>query len=203
MKIHTDIPHGRRGDILKAAAACFARTGIDAATIADIRAASGASTGSIYHHFGDKDGIVAALYVETLRGYQAGYLAAARRFTSGEAYVKGTVRHFLRWVAANPDAARFLMDARRAPEVSPADGAIRDDTRAMMNTVAARARALMAAGEIRRVPMRLVTAFTVGAAQTLARTWLDLPAADFAASERARAREIRAMADTAWRALRP
>lgn len=193
----------RRAEILAGAAACFARTGIEAATIADIRAASGASTGSIYHHFGDKEGIVAALYVETLRGYQAGYLAAARRFTTGEAYVKGTVRHFLRWVAADPDAARFLMDARRAPEVARADDTIRDDTRTMMESAAARAKAFMEAGEIRRVPLRLVTALTVGAAQTLARTWLDMPRDEFEAGVRARGRDTRAMADAAWRALRP
>ncbi len=37
---------------------------------------SGASVGSIYHHFGGEDGIAAALYVEILREYQAGVVRA-------------------------------------------------------------------------------------------------------------------------------
>jgi len=49
----------RRQDILNAALACAAEGGVDAVTIDGVRARCGASVGSIYHHFGNRDGIVA------------------------------------------------------------------------------------------------------------------------------------------------
>src|SRR2546425_484894 len=65
----------RRDAILSAALGCFVRRGYTATTIEDIRRASGASVGSLYHHFGGKDRIAAALYVDGLARYQAGFLA--------------------------------------------------------------------------------------------------------------------------------
>ena len=59
-----DAPTDRRQDILNAALACAAEGGVDAVTIDGVRARCGASVGSIYHHFGNRDGIVAALFFE-------------------------------------------------------------------------------------------------------------------------------------------
>lgn len=47
----------RRATILKAALGCFIGQGVEATTIDDIRRASGSSIGSLYHHFGNKEGI--------------------------------------------------------------------------------------------------------------------------------------------------
>ena len=58
----------RRQDILNAALACATEGGVDAVTIDGVRARCGASVGSIYHHFGNKDGIVAALFTFQVMG---------------------------------------------------------------------------------------------------------------------------------------
>ena len=106
---------GRRGEILDAALACFGERGYEGTTIEEIRARSGASVGSIYHHFGGKDQIADALYVEALRDYQSGFLELLR--DDAERAIKAVVRHHLRWVDANPDLARFLLTERRPAEV--------------------------------------------------------------------------------------
>src|SRR6185436_8786528 len=62
----------RKEAVLEAALACFEELGYDNTSIEDIRARSGASIGSIYHHFGRKEVIAAALYVDTLVKYRAG-----------------------------------------------------------------------------------------------------------------------------------
>src|SRR5215470_14374357 len=64
----------RRKSILDAALACFLERGVAATTTEEIRDRSGASIGSIYHHFGDKEGLAGALYVEGIRSYQEGFL---------------------------------------------------------------------------------------------------------------------------------
>lgn len=54
----------RRGEIIAAARALFARQGIDATTMADIAAAAGISTPTVFNYFGSKDGILIALINE-------------------------------------------------------------------------------------------------------------------------------------------
>jgi AcrR family transcriptional regulator len=57
----------RRRAILEGALEAFTSKGFAAATVGDVRRLSGASVGSIYHHFGDKEGLAAALYLEGIR----------------------------------------------------------------------------------------------------------------------------------------
>jgi len=56
---------GRRSDlkriILREALACFNEVGIEATSIETIRARCDTSVGAIYHHFGNKEGLVAAI----------------------------------------------------------------------------------------------------------------------------------------------
>ena len=54
----------RKREILEAALACFGELGYEKTTLAEIRARSEASTGSIYHHFRSKEHLFAALYLE-------------------------------------------------------------------------------------------------------------------------------------------
>ncbi|MCC6223509.1 MAG: TetR family transcriptional regulator [Thermoleophilia bacterium] len=51
----------RRGEILDAAAACFAARGFDGARTADIAAAAGTSTGNLFHYFAGKRELIVAL----------------------------------------------------------------------------------------------------------------------------------------------
>lgn len=105
----------RRSEILGAALACFGENGYERTTIEEIRARSGASVGSIYHHFGGKEQIADALYADALRDYQSGFLELLRG--DAERAIKGVVRHHLRWVDENPQLARFLLTDRRPEEV--------------------------------------------------------------------------------------
>ena len=59
----------RRRDLLEAALVCFSAHGIEGATVEMILARCGASIASLYHHFGSKDGLAAALYLEGIEGY--------------------------------------------------------------------------------------------------------------------------------------
>src|SRR3954462_4072425 len=102
----------RRGAILPAALRLFTKEGYSDTSIDDLRMASGASVGSIYHHFGGKAGVAAALYAETLRDYQRGVPELIRERPEPRAGIEGIVRHHLAWIAHRPDEARFLFGAR-------------------------------------------------------------------------------------------
>src|SRR5579862_903609 len=51
-----------RRSVLRHALALFNENGVEATTIDDLRRASGQSVGTIYHHFKNKEGVVAALF---------------------------------------------------------------------------------------------------------------------------------------------
>jgi AcrR family transcriptional regulator len=178
----------RKQEILDAALRVFTDKGYAAATVADVRELSGASTGSIYHHFGDKEGLAAALYVEALRDYQAGLLAVLERPSDGERGIKALVRHHLRWVAAHPDLARFLL-AGRPP------GAVEPSTEMNRELLAAVADWIRGKG-LRRMPRDVFYMVLLGPAQEFTRHWLA------GRTKTSITTAQRALGEAAWRALR-
>src|SRR4051794_8362035 len=125
----------RREDILRAALEAFTEKGFAAASIHDVRRLSGASTGSIYHHFGGKEGLAAALYVDGLAGYQAGFLERLRAAGDAEGAIKGLVRHHLRWVEANPELAAFILGRRETEVVAATEAPMRELNREFLSEV--------------------------------------------------------------------
>jgi AcrR family transcriptional regulator len=185
----------RRGAILRGALEAFTEKGYAGTTIEDVRARSGASTGSIYHHFGSKEGIAAALYVEGLADYQRGFLAELRRRRSPAAAIRAVVRHHIRWVVDNPELASHLLGRREAEVVLAGEAPLRALNRAFMDDVRAWLEPHVQAGRIRRLPFDLFASILIGPSQEWARHWL----AGRARSSPEAAQ--RALAEAAWQAL--
>jgi AcrR family transcriptional regulator len=187
----------RRGEILGAALDAFAAHGVAGTSIEEIRRRSGASVGSIYHHFpGGKDAIAGALYVEGLRNYQDGFVEVLRQAHSTRAGVEGAVEHHLDWIAENPDLTRFILLGRDARVVVASERPLRDINRRFFTAVRNWAAPRVVAGELRDLPPELATALWIGPSQDFARYWLagQSHTAPQAASP--------VLAAAAWRALR-
>jgi AcrR family transcriptional regulator len=182
----------RREAILAAALRCFVREGYSATTIEDIRRESGASVGSLYHHFGGKDGIAAALYVESLASYQAAFLAVLEEHDDARAGVESLVRHHLRWVVEQPDRARFLLAMRETEVIAAAAPELRRRNRAFFAAVR---RWFARHPELPDLPTDLLEPLLLGPAQEFARHWLG----GRAKTSPARAESV--LAAAAWRAL--
>jgi AcrR family transcriptional regulator len=163
---------GRREQILEAARACFSEHGYAATTIEQIAARSGASNGSIYHHFGSKDGILAALYVSALASYQEEFLALLRRYADdAEAGIRGVVVHHLEWVEAHPNETRTLFEHRQALERTPRASELRDQNRPVVVEAREWLRRHVEAGTIRDLGP-VAAAVWSGPAQSVARDWI-------------------------------
>jgi AcrR family transcriptional regulator len=190
--------HGqRRAAILAAALECFDERGFTATTIEQIRARSGASVGSIYHHFGGKEQIAAELYVDGLRGYQEGVVRAIERHPEdAEAAVRALVRHHLRWVARHPSLARFLMGRRETELRLMTEARVRELNRAFFPRVAAWVERNADAGQLRPLPRDLWEPVLLGPCQELSRLWLSGRAR---ISLRAAEHEL---AEATWRAIK-
>jgi AcrR family transcriptional regulator len=176
----------RRDDILDAALRSFDERGVLATSIEDIRAASGASIGSIYHHFGDKEGIAEALYVEVLGRYQDAFLATLRAAADAREGVRGIVAFHLRWAAAHPAETRWLLAGR------PSGAGIAARNRAFFGEVR---RWWDARPQLRRLGLAELHALWLGPATELSRHWLagHAPKPSRVSSD--------LLSDAAWRSL--
>src|SRR5229473_5420532 len=104
----------RRDAILDAGLKVFAEEGVAVASIERIRELSGASTGSIYHYFGSKEGLAGAVYVACMAHYQQRFLQAVGSHDRARDFIEAGVRQHLGWVEANRERAIFLTTSREA-----------------------------------------------------------------------------------------
>jgi AcrR family transcriptional regulator len=175
----------RRDAILTAALGAFDAKGVLGATLDDIRGASGASIGSIYHHFGDKEGIAAALHARVLADYQQGF-ATALGTDGAEAAVRAVVEHHLRWAEQHPAEMRYLLGG---PPAGDAVRALNRDFFAVVRAWWARH------PELRDLDLAEAHAVWLGPATEYCRHWL----AGNAPKPGKRRRDL--FSETAWRSL--
>jgi AcrR family transcriptional regulator len=185
----------RRGAILKAALACFLERGFAATTTEQIRERSGASIGSIYHHFGGKEQLAGALHLQGLQDYQQGFLRELRRHRDAKSGVRAVIRYHLRWVDEHPDWARYLFYLREAEATRSVEEKIRDAHRRFSAAVAAWAAPHVRKGIMAPLPPDVTGALWIGPAQQFARQWL----AGHALTSLERAAAL--LGDAAWKAL--
>lgn len=162
----------RRHAILQAALGCFAQHGVEATTIGMIRAASGASTGSLYHHFGNKERIAAEVYLEGLRRFRAvqgEYLAQAQTLEDG---IRAIVHAQVDWIVAEPDWAGYLFNHRGVLAQEGLEADYREELRGAQAPVSAWFLARLPAGQRLRWPAEAYVALLVGPVHDYARHWL-------------------------------
>jgi AcrR family transcriptional regulator len=81
--------------ILATASRLFATRGYSQTTTAEIAREAGVAEGTLYHHFGSKDGIFLTLFDETMEGYLAGIEALLARGRTGRETLSAFARfHF-------------------------------------------------------------------------------------------------------------
>lgn len=190
---------GRRAelkrDIFKTALDLFNEQGLEATTIEMIRAGCDTSVGAIYHHFGNKEGLVAALFFTALDDQaelRARYLESARTAKEG---VYALVHSYVDWVDNEPQWARFQYHARFAVTKGPfaAELESRNQSR---NAVLKEWMALPGRGDqLKQLPAELWPSLIIGQADSYCRAWL----AGRATSSPRVYREV--LAEAAWRSV--
>ncbi len=112
----------RRRDIILAALACFSEIGFSETSMEDIRKRSGASTGSIYHHFKGKEQLAAELYMEGIRSYQEGFIVAlAGCEDNAEKGIRAIVSHHVQWIVEHTEWSRYLFQKRHSVFMATAE----------------------------------------------------------------------------------
>jgi AcrR family transcriptional regulator len=184
---------GTRAKVLDAAAALIDERGFATVSLSDLTAGSGVSNGSIYHHFGSKEGVLAALVLDALGDYQAGMLARlAEHENDAPAAIRALVRFHLTWMEEHPREARLISEHRDAVAAGPQGRQLRDRTRVFLNAIRRWWRAQPVLPDL---SVDLAHALVLAPAHELARLWL---------AGRGRGRpsaQAQVLGDAAWGAL--
>ena len=172
----TPAPAGRRAElkraILRAALDCFNTQGIEATTIEMIRVACDTSVGAIYHHFGNKEGLVAALFFAAMQDQAAlrnDYLAKAETTRDG---VNALVFSYVDWVAGQPDWARYQFNARFAVSNGPFKDELAQKNKIRNQQVKEWFSRPGVGQELANYPAELVPSLIIGPAESYCRAWL-------------------------------
>jgi AcrR family transcriptional regulator len=160
-----------REAVLDAALALVDEGGLAAVTIAALAARSGVSNGSIYHHFGSREGVLRRLLVDGFAALAA-RLAAALDGRPARDCVHDLVHRHLRWVVEEPGRAAVVygvpLDAVVVAEGAGAPAVAAQKAGAAAPLVAWFA-ARAAAGELREVPAWALDPVVLGPVHEVAR----------------------------------
>lgn len=190
---------GRRGEskrqVLRCALALFNQHGIEATTIDVIRSESQTSVGVIYHHFGNKEGVVAALYMAAMADQtrlRDQYLATAA--TSRE-WVQALVCSYVDWVVSQPEWARFQYRARYSVARGSFQDQLKDANRARNSQLKEWLSDPAHRQDLQELPLELLPSLIVGPAESYCRAWLSARVKQSPEMHR------QLLAEAAWRAV--
>lgn len=167
---------GRRAElkriILEKALSCFNEQGIESTTVEMIRAACDTSIGAIYHHFGNKEGLVAALFFVALDDQatlRAQYLEQAQTM---EQAVHALVYSYVDWVDQYPEWARFLFAARFSVAHGPHQQALAERNKTGNKRLFQQFAHFTKTQERQDLPAELLPSLIIGPAENYSRAWL-------------------------------
>jgi AcrR family transcriptional regulator len=186
----------RRSTILTAALQCFNEYGLENTTVQDIQQVAKCSTGSLYHHFGSKEGIAGSLFVETFKNMNEGVLAELQRCSDARTGVQVVVTQICEWVSANTSSARFLLQSRDIQFSQDMHRQLSHEHNEIMRGYFSWFTPFVEDGSMKSLPLDTYVPLIIGPAQEYARRWLakqvDRPPASL----------TRVFSDAAWNAVR-
>ena len=87
----------------------FSEVGIERTNVSNILTDAACSVGSLYHHFGNKEGIAEALFIDGVNQFNSSLLAALLPKKTASKGVKAIVTFCCEWVTGQPELAGFLL----------------------------------------------------------------------------------------------
>lgn len=158
--------------ILLDALCCFLDYGLETTSIEMIREKSESSVGAIYHHFKNKEGIVAALVFAALEDQaqlRERYLQEAH---SLQQCLYALIYSYTDWVSDQPEFARFLLLAHFNVMQGEYRPQLDEKNKLRNQQIASQIGHYTEAKLLRAVPAELMMSLVIGATESYSRAWL-------------------------------
>ena len=183
--------------LLDDALTVYLRHGTDGFTMTAVIKESGASSGSLYHHFGSFDGLAAALYARCMARLLDTMLDAVEPLDDARAGIEAAVRAYLRFTRDHRAEARFIHASAYATFLPAHAATIAAEKQPRIARLLAWLQPHLDRGEVASLPAPLIEMLLIGPVAETARRWLaDDPTIDLSAAESVLPPHI-------WRALSP
>ena len=185
----------RKASVLAAALDCFTRLGTDGTTIQDIQRQANCSIGSIYHHFGSKEGIAEELFLDGIARFNKGMVRQLKKCLDAEESVRAVVGYYCDWSTRHRELARYLhsRDIDFSTEAKARLKRIHQDYIAAVFLWFA---PFVEAGQMRQLPIDTYVPLISGPIQEYVRRWLS---GHYSIGPK-QVREV--FADAAWNAVK-
>jgi AcrR family transcriptional regulator len=187
----------------------FLKRGLEATRIEDVRDDSGMSTGSLYHHFGSKLGLLEAVVIDALADHKAHLMVAlhsenttdklgskAPAGHAAKSAIKAVISSTANWITQNPDAARVIFRFRGALE-SAGSSALKSHNRSELAPLIKRVHDWIDQRQIQNFPIALLLPLMLGPLHEYARSWLA------GRTDQPPTQHIETFFTAAWAALQP
>lgn len=161
-----------RSKAINVAKLLFATNGYDAVSTADIYKTANISNGSLFHHFGSKEGIAVAVFIELVRDYQtkiAENLASTTKAADG---IDTFIRTHNMWIEGDPDGARILFNGHHPSWSDSALKSIRAENQGFGQAIQSWRTNLSDGALLDSWSIALIMATLIGSTQVLCRAWL-------------------------------
>ncbi|ENX40408.1 TetR/AcrR family transcriptional regulator [Acinetobacter sp. NIPH 2100] len=158
--------------ILQDALSCFLEYGLDTTSIEMIREKSDSSVGAIYHHFKNKDGIIAALVFAALDDQaqlREEYLQEAK---SLKELLYALIYSYVDWVADQPKFAQFLLLAHFSVLQGEYRQRLNEKNKHRNQKIVGYVSSYADAALLKSVPAELMMSLVIGATESYCRAWL-------------------------------
>ncbi|SFP18058.1 DNA-binding transcriptional regulator, AcrR family [Actinomadura madurae] len=163
--------------ILAEALRVHAGRGHEGFTMKAVIAATGMSSGSLYHHFGSFDGLAAALYARCMAELLDALLDALDGVTGPRAGVEAVTRAYLRFTRERGDAARFIHASAYAAFLPDHTAMLAESKAPRIARLTAWMAPHAAAGRVARLSPVMTEMLLIGPVAETARRWLSAPEA--------------------------
>ncbi len=161
----------RRASLLEAALVCFTERGIEGTTIGDIQRVARCSVGSLYHHFGSKEGLAEELFIDGIERFNRGLLRRLKASRGAEESVRAVVHFYCDWTVRNRALASYL-HSRDIDFSDAARSRLKVIYRAYLGEVFDWFAPFVAEGAMRRLPREVYVPLISGPIQEYVRRWL-------------------------------
>jgi AcrR family transcriptional regulator len=147
----------------------FFAQGVEETSVAEICRASGVSNGSLFHHFGTKEAIALAIFLDVRQEYWIYVLGAMEACDEVPDAAEASVRAAFAFQAQQPEAFAFLLETSAAPWVLRQTTALRDLNAAFAERAMKWAAPHVMAGRLPALSVHTFGALIFGLPQWIAR----------------------------------
>jgi len=181
--------------VLSAALVRFTEAGIARTNVGDILKDAECSVGSLYHHFGNKEGIAEALFIEGLKEFNQNLLDALLSHRKAEPGVKAIVTWCCKWVTEQPQLAAYML-SREIKLSEEAKQEMREIDQTFRESLTAWFAPRIESGELKNLHFNVYVPLISGPTLEYSRMWLS------GRYSRSPATVSGVMAEAAWQSVR-